>query len=180
VPAPAAEAPAAARRPNVLLVVSDDHGYDDVGCYGKTNMDTPVLDAAGVPVPERNGAHPVHGVSLLPHLTSGGNVPLPDRYLFWDLFGKMAVVHGRWKFVGEIPNHHGKYAAVPRIQQAQFELYDLAADLGETKDLANGRLVCSPALRRKRVLPPQGGTTNTNTALGKTYFPSRKNEGVSA
>src|SRR5262249_974036 len=56
-----------------------------------------ILDAAGVAVPARNGAHPVHGVSLLPHVKSGGKVALPDRYLFWDLFGKMAAVHGRWK-----------------------------------------------------------------------------------
>jgi arylsulfatase len=64
-------------------------------------------------------------------------VALPDRYLFWDLFGKMAAVHGRWKLVGEIPNHHGKFAAaVPRIREAQFELYDLDADVGETRNLA--------------------------------------------
>ncbi|HXG09979.1 MAG TPA: sulfatase-like hydrolase/transferase [Gemmataceae bacterium] len=96
-----------------------------------------VLDAAGIPVPARNGTHPVHGVSLLPHLKSGGKVTLPDRYLFWDLFGKMAAVHGRWKLVGGIPNHHGKFAAaVPRIREAQFELYDLDADVGETRNLA--------------------------------------------
>lgn len=96
-----------------------------------------ILDAVGVSVPTRNGGHPVHGVSLLQHLRSGGKEPLPDRYLFWDLFGKMAAVHGRWKLVGEIPNHHGKFAAaVPRIRQTQFELYDLATDLGETKNVA--------------------------------------------
>jgi arylsulfatase A-like enzyme len=99
-----------------------------------------ILDAAGVPIPERNGAHPVHGVSLLPHLKSGGAVPLPDRHLFWDLYGKMAAVHGRWKIVGEIGNHHGKFAAaVPAIQAAQFELYDLETDLGEKKNLAAER-----------------------------------------
>jgi len=96
-----------------------------------------ILDAAGVAIPAKNGAHPVHGVSLLPHLRSGGAEPLPDRYLFWDLYGKMAAVHGRWKIVGDIGNHHGKFAAaVPRIRNAKFELYDLATDLGETKNLA--------------------------------------------
>lgn len=96
-----------------------------------------ILDAAGVAVPARNGAHPVHGVSLLPHLRAGGKTQLPDRTLFWDLFGKMAAVHGRWKLVGEIGNHHGKFAAaLPRIRAAQFELYDLAADPGERRDLA--------------------------------------------
>ena len=68
-------------------------------------------------MPTKNGGHPVHGVSLLPHLRSGGTEALPDRYLFWDLYGKMAAVHGRWKIVGEIPNHHGKFEkAVPAIR----------------------------------------------------------------
>lgn len=96
-----------------------------------------ILDAAGVAAPARNGKHPVHGVSLLPHLRSGGKEPLPDRYLFWDLFGKMAAVHGRWKVVGDIGNHHGKFAAaVPRIRETKFELYDLETDVAETKNLA--------------------------------------------
>jgi arylsulfatase A-like enzyme len=96
-----------------------------------------VLDAAGVPVPAANGTHPVRGVSLLPHLRSGGAKPLADRYLFWDLYGKMAAVHGRWKLVGEIPNHHGKFAAaLPRIREVRFELYDLETDLGEKTNLA--------------------------------------------
>lgn len=96
-----------------------------------------ILDVAGVAVPGRNGTHPVHGLNLLPHLRSGGAEPLPDRYLFWDLYGKMAAVHGRWKIVGEIGNHHGKFAAaVPKVAAARFELYDLETDLGEKKDAA--------------------------------------------
>jgi arylsulfatase A-like enzyme len=96
-----------------------------------------VLDAAGVAIPERNGQHPVHGVSLLRHLRSGGTAALPDRYLFWDLYGKMAAVHGRWKIVGEINNHHGKFsAALARVREVIFELYDLESDLGEKNNLA--------------------------------------------
>ncbi len=36
-------------RPNVLLIVSDDQGYHDLGCYGATDVRTPNLDrlAAG-------------------------------------------------------------------------------------------------------------------------------------
>lgn len=31
-------------RPNILLLLSDDHSYPFVGCYGDTNVRTPVLD----------------------------------------------------------------------------------------------------------------------------------------
>jgi arylsulfatase A len=34
----------AARPPNILLIVSDDQGYADLGCYGSTQIRTPNLD----------------------------------------------------------------------------------------------------------------------------------------
>ena len=39
----------ASRPPNILLIVSDDQGYADLGCYGSTEVKTPHLDrlAAG-------------------------------------------------------------------------------------------------------------------------------------
>jgi len=36
---------AASKRPNVVLVVSDDHGRGDLGCYGNPVIQTPHLDA---------------------------------------------------------------------------------------------------------------------------------------
>jgi arylsulfatase A len=46
-----AVAPEPGGRPNVLLVISDDQGYGDLGCYGSDTVRTPQLDrlaAAGV------------------------------------------------------------------------------------------------------------------------------------
>src|SRR5580765_2000384 len=34
----------AASRPNVILILADDLGYETLGCYGGTSYKTPVLD----------------------------------------------------------------------------------------------------------------------------------------
>jgi arylsulfatase A-like enzyme len=40
-----ADAVAVARRPNVLLILTDDQGYGDVACYGAKDLRTPNMDA---------------------------------------------------------------------------------------------------------------------------------------
>ena len=32
------------RKPNFVLIFMDDQGYQDVGCFGSPNIDTPNLD----------------------------------------------------------------------------------------------------------------------------------------
>jgi arylsulfatase A-like enzyme len=41
---PAARAATAATKPNILLILSDDHSYPHVGCYGDSDIMTPNLD----------------------------------------------------------------------------------------------------------------------------------------
>ncbi|QOV91588.1 sulfatase [Humisphaera borealis] len=85
------------------------------------------LEAAGLPMP---AGHPADGVSLLPLLKDGKK--LADRPLYWHYphYGNQggapgtAVRQGDWKLI------HW-------FEDDKWELFNLATDLGETKDLAS-------------------------------------------
>lgn len=115
-----------------------------------------ILEACGVPLP---AAVKLDGISLLPLLKSP-TVSWPDRTLFFQWDGgpvprrghAFAVLTERWKLVQPVgmdqPNQQhirDRYAELCRAQgrgertiegQSRYELYDVAADSGETKDLA--------------------------------------------
>lgn len=75
------------------------------------------------------------GVNLLPLLT-GKTQGRPHDVLFWRLGNHMAIRSGDWKLVrsSEGPLLTGEFDSLASLAGA--ELYNLAADIGETKDLA--------------------------------------------
>ena len=79
------------------------------------------LGCAGLPMPTEK---PYDGVNVIPYLT-GEKKGTPHETLFWRMQnrkGMAALREGKWKLV--------------RTKEGALELYDLDADLGETKDLA--------------------------------------------
>jgi arylsulfatase A-like enzyme len=76
------------------------------------------LAAAGV---EAKNAH-FDGVNLLPYLQNKVTAP-PHDSLYWRFGQQMAIRHGNYKLVKAVGND-------------KPELYDLASDIGETKDLS--------------------------------------------
>ncbi|MDP6371142.1 MAG: sulfatase [Vicinamibacterales bacterium] len=109
-----------------------------------TVSDTPVigvdlfptlLAAAGI---DPSGDPPLDGIDLTPLLTATG--PIPDRPLFWHFPAYLeadASVPGPWRTTPAAAVRRGGYKLVTFFEDGRNELYDLTADLGETRDLAD-------------------------------------------
>jgi arylsulfatase B len=82
------------------------------------------LAAAGAPRPAR----PMDGVDLLPVLTGASDRP-PHDALFWRYNNAIALRRGDWKLV--------RQPAGPKAPEPAFELYNLAADVSETRNLVS-------------------------------------------
>lgn len=69
----------------------------------------------------------VQGVNLTPFLTNE-NSAAPHEFLYWRFGPQKAIRHGKWKLVD--------WRDFDNANQSGWELYDLDADIGETKNLA--------------------------------------------
>lgn len=120
------------RRPNVLLILTDDQGWDDLGCHGNTVLDTPRLDrfaresvqfanfyVTPVCAPTRasllTGRHFLRtGVS---HVHGGRDFVHPDEVMLGQMFqgaGYRTGTWGKWhsgKTTGYLPWERGFHEA---------------------------------------------------------------------
>ena len=117
------------RQPLTICVpgTTDDGGATDVPAIGMDFYPT-LLELAGLPArPEQH----VDGVSLVPAIGGEPTEELKSRPLFWHYphYGNQGgepsaiAMDGDWKLI--------RY-----FEDGRHELYDLAADIGETNDLA--------------------------------------------
>jgi translation initiation factor 2 beta subunit (eIF-2beta)/eIF-5 len=94
-----------------VLILADDLGYAELGCQGCKDIPTPNIDSIA-----RNGVRFTQGYVTCP-------ICAPTEVLYWRFFEKRAIGMGDWKLVKE-------------ARQAHWELYNLAEDIGETRNLA--------------------------------------------
>ncbi|MFA6591983.1 MAG: arylsulfatase [Bacteroidales bacterium] len=105
------------RRPNVLLILSDDVGYGDLGCYGTSSVNTPNVDKLASEGLMFTNAHSTSATSTPSRYSmltgeyawrrdgtgiAAGNAAMiikPERYTIADMFksaGYATAVVGKW------------------------------------------------------------------------------------
>lgn len=96
-----------------------------------------LLDAAGISVPESNGKNPVRGLSLLPHMLSGGKETVPERTMIFELWGNIGLRKGQYKLWSDVGREHSPDwpALTAELDHTNLALYDLSRDVAEKNDL---------------------------------------------
>jgi arylsulfatase len=91
--------PAADRQPNIIYIMADDLGYNELGCYGQKKIETPNIDrlaTQGMRFTQHYTSAPVCAPARCSLMTGrhGGHALVrnnmefrPDDYLFDDTFG---------------------------------------------------------------------------------------------
>ena len=95
------------------------------------------LDAAGVTVPKMNGKNLVRGMSLMPHMLSGGKKTIPERGMIFELWGNIGLRKGDYKLWADVGRDYSPDwpALVAAVKQTDLALFDLNKDVAEKDDL---------------------------------------------
>ena len=99
------------------MCIRDSGSHSDLLAYFPDLLPT-FAEAAKATVPEK-----VDGISILPTLTGQNAAQKVHDYLYWENYGWTAIRQGTWR-------------AVKPDKAKTWELYDLASDPSESKDLA--------------------------------------------
>ena len=124
---------AAESRPNIVVILVDDLGYHDLGCYGSSFYETPNLDkfaATAVRFTQGYAAHPVCSPTRASLLT--GQHPARIGITDWIPGSgerNLAHYHGsKWRPGSAIRS--GKWKLVEHYDYQKIELFDLENDPG--------------------------------------------------
>jgi arylsulfatase A-like enzyme len=111
----AAQSQAAERLPNVVLILADDMGYGDLGCYGHPYARTPAIDHLAREGTAMRNFH-VTGVTCCPSRTGFMTSKFPATYREYPAshgFGNRVTVTELLKKAGYTTGHFGKWHIGP-------------------------------------------------------------------
>jgi arylsulfatase A-like enzyme len=91
-----------------------------------------LLEVAGVSPPKD---YTLDGLSILPVLKSDGRMNL-DRPLFWHFPGYLGAGMDSWRTTPAGAIRHGDWKLLEFFEDGRLELYNLAQDIGQKRDLA--------------------------------------------
>lgn len=96
-----------------------------------------LLDAAAIPVPKTNGKNPVRGMSLMPHMLSGGKKTIPERTMIFELWGNIGLRKGDYKLWSQVGRDYSPdwKALTAEVKKTNLELFDLSKDVAEKNNL---------------------------------------------
>ena len=96
-----------------------------------------LLDAADVPLPKMNGKNPMRGMSLMPHMLSGGKKAVPERTMIFELWGNIGLRKGDYKLWSDVGREHSPdwAALATELERTDLKLFDLGKDVAEQNDL---------------------------------------------
>ncbi len=83
-----------AKQPNVIIILTDDQGYEDLGCYGSPLIKTPNIDqlaSRGLRMKEHYVTMSVSSASRAGLLTGRNNDKNQVRAAFWPSCGNMSL-----------------------------------------------------------------------------------------
>ena len=126
------------RRPNIVLIMSDDLGYEVIGCNGGTSYKTPVLDSMAESGARFENAHvqPLCTPTRVQLMTGkynfrnyiGFGLMAPDEVTFGHLFsdaGYKTCISGKWQLYSyQFPDEDFEMRGKgQRIEDAGFDEY---------------------------------------------------------
>ena len=125
----------AAAKPNIIFILADDLGYADLSCYGADKIKTPHLDRMATEGVKFTDCYATDcyatGCVCSPTRGSLNREGLPSaiREGNW----KLHLVAPVMKWAGKLPPE----ALLDKLQQEPLPwLFDLASDIGETRNVA--------------------------------------------
>ncbi len=175
------------RRPNVLLIITDDQGYGDLGCHGNKMIQTPQLDALARQSVRLTNFH------VDPTCAETRSALMTGRYscragVWHTVMGRSILGRTEYTMAQEFA-HHGyrtamfgkwhlgdNYPYLPHDRGFQETLYHGGGGVGQTPDFWGNDYFDDTFFRNGRPEPQRGYCTDVWFREATRFIEQNKNE----